>query len=546
MLTYLRPALLVFVACAASVDAQSSGGGTGGQETGGTSPTSATGFVFNDTNGNSTREEGEVGLPDVSVSNGLEVVQTDEQGRYELPVDEETILFISKPAGYMVPVNEVMLPQFYYIHQPNGTPEDLELDFDGIEPTGSLPDSVDFPLQASEVGESFEALAFADPQPRDDTELDYIRDDVVTEIVGTDAAFGLTVGDIMYDDLSLFERYNQIVAEIGIPFWNVPGNHDLNFQSPDDTYSLETYKRIYGPAYYSFDYGQVHFVVMDNVEYFGVEEGESGGYRGYIGNTQLAWLENDLRFVPEDKLIVLAMHIPLLDQGREGSANINTADREALFEVLAGRERVLSLAGHVHIKTEHSYFGEADGFRAPNPLHHITLTTLSGIWWGGPEDERGIPITTTGDGLPNGHHVLSFDGNRYREQLKGAGEAADYQLNISVAQAQQEGNTLDPAQWSAPQVVANVFNGSELSSVSYQIDGGEPQMMERTLRTDPYAAALYTRYPEEQREPIESSHIWTAPLPSNLAPGTHRVEVETTDQYGQTYQASRIFEIAEE
>ncbi len=521
---------------------------TGGAETGGAqaSGQSVSGVVYHDLDENRQRDEGEPGVAGVSVSNGLEVVQTDDSGRYELPARDEIIMFVTKPAGYMVPVNEVMLPQFYYIHQPNGTPEDLDLDFDGIEPTGPLPDSVDFPLQASEVDEPFEALAFADPQPRDDTELDYIRDDVITEIVGTDAAFGITVGDIMYDDLSLFERYNQIVATIGVPFWNVPGNHDLNFQSPDDAYSLETYKRVYGPPYYSFDYGQAHFVVLDNVEYFGVEDGESGGYRGYIGEAQLSWLENDLRFVPEDKLIVLAMHIPLIDQGREDSAGINTADREALFEVLAGRERVLSISGHVHAKTEHSYFGEADGFQAPNPLHHITLTTLSGIWWGGPEDERGIPITTTRDGLPNGHHVLSFEGNAYRERLKGAGEAADYQMNISVAQAQQDGNTLDPAQWSGPQVVANVFNGSELSSVRYQIDGGEMRTMERTLRGAPYISELQERFPEEMPGPIDSSHIWTAPLPDDLAPGVHQVRVETTDQYAQTFRATRVFEVAGE
>ena len=119
-------------------------------------------------------------------------------------------------------------------------------------------------------------------------------------------------------------------------------------------------------------------------------------------------------------------------------------------------------------------------------------------------------------------------------------------MNISVAQAQQDGNTLDPAQWSGPQVVVNVFNGSELSSVRYQIDGGEMRTMERTLRTDPYVSELQERFPEEMPGPIDSSHIWTAPLPDDLAPGVHQVRVETTDQYGQTFRATRVFEVAGE
>ena len=535
----IRELMLISLLLLTPAQAQETGGETGDAQAPGQN---ASGVVYHDLNENRERDAGEPGLVGVAVSNGLEVVQTDAQGRYELPVNEETILFVTKPTRYMVPVNEVMLPQFYYIHQPSGTPEDLNLEYEGLAPTGPLPDSVDFPLYNSTVDDSFKAIAFADPQPRDDTELDYVRDDVVTEVVGGGAAFGITVGDIMYDDLSLFGRYNQIVAQIGVPFWNVPGNHDLNFDAPDDAYSLETYKRIYGPPYYSFDYGQAHFVVLDNVEYFGEER---GGYRGFIGEEQLAWLENDLRFVPEDKLIVLAMHIPLLDQGRENSPGINTADREALFDLLAGRERVLSISGHVHAKTEHSYFGEADGFRAPSPLHHITLTTLSGHWWGGPEDERGVPIATTRDGLPNGYHVFSFDGNSYSERLQGAGEAPDYQMNISFAQPQQEGNTLAQGQWSAPQFVVNVFNGGERSQVSYQIDGGEPVTMERTLRGDPYVDELHARFPEEMPSPIDSSHIWAAPLPDDLTPGMHRVEVETTDQYSQTYRASQIFEVVE-
>ena len=94
----------------------------------------ATGRVFTDANQNGLLDSGETGLPNVRVSNGTKVVLTDENGRYELSIGEEAVLFITKPKNYATPVNAHMLPQFYYIHQPNGSPEGLR--YQGIDPTG--------------------------------------------------------------------------------------------------------------------------------------------------------------------------------------------------------------------------------------------------------------------------------------------------------------------------------------------------------------------------------------------------------------------------
>lgn len=44
----------------------------------------------------------------------------------------------------------------------------------------------------------------------------------------------------MFDDLSLFPRYNRLVAQLGVPFYNVPGNHDMNYGAADDRYALLT------------------------------------------------------------------------------------------------------------------------------------------------------------------------------------------------------------------------------------------------------------------------------------------------------------------
>ena len=61
------------------------------------------GYVFHDQNANGMREPDEAGLAKVRVSNGRDVVETDQAGRYELPVSTDTVVFVIKPRGWMVP-----------------------------------------------------------------------------------------------------------------------------------------------------------------------------------------------------------------------------------------------------------------------------------------------------------------------------------------------------------------------------------------------------------------------------------------------------------
>src|SRR5699024_9982421 len=113
------------------------------------------GTVFLDENGNNRMDAPEEGIPNVAVSNGREVVLSDGKGNYELPIEEEMIVFIRKPAGYKLPLNENNLPQyFYYIHQPDGSPA---LKYPGLAPTGALAQKGNSGLVPSEKKESFTA-----------------------------------------------------------------------------------------------------------------------------------------------------------------------------------------------------------------------------------------------------------------------------------------------------------------------------------------------------------------------------------------------------
>ncbi|MDB4807213.1 metallophosphoesterase, partial [bacterium] len=320
----------------------------------------AQGVVFDDRNGNGNRDGDEPGIQDIRVSNGTSIVKTDKDGQYQLPVDDDSIIFVIKPRDWATPLNQNHLPQFYYIHKPKGSPANFR--FAGVAPTGPLPKSIDFPLLRRVEADKFKAIMFGDPQPKNVAEVEYMSHDVIEQIISEEAhgaAFGVTLGDIVFDDLSVMEPHNQSVALIGIPWYNVIGNHDLNLDAKTDDQSDETFERFYGPSYYSFDYGPTHFMVLDDVHWHGPEGGKKGGYHGGFSDEQMTFIRNDLALIPEDQLVVLMMHIPL-----DG-----VRDREELYRLIEKRPATVSLSAHTHYM-EHRFLGKENGWKGPKKHHH--------------------------------------------------------------------------------------------------------------------------------------------------------------------------------
>lgn len=492
--------------------------------------TPAKGFVFHDTNGNGRRDSGEKGLADVRVSNGVDIVKTDAEGRYEIGVDDDSIIFVIKPSGWRTPISENQIPRFYYIHKPDGSPP---LRFQGVAPTGDLPESVDFAMYPQKEPDQFKAILFGDPQPRDQREIDYIAHDVIEELVGTDASFGVTLGDILFDDLSLFEAQARSIALLGIPWYNVVGNHDINYDAPNDSLSDETFEKHFGPTYYSFDHGPVHFIVLDDIEWY-VEEGQSKGrYRGGFGAKQIEFVKNDLALIPDDQLVVLLMHIPLDD----------VHDRHGLYRLIEQRPFCMSVSGHTHYH-QHRMITREDGWMGPEPHHHIVNVTVSGSWWAGAPDERGVPHSVCRDGTPNGYSIISFDGTDYRLDYKAAGRPANYQMQIDAPEVVAAAGVAETV------VTANVFNAMPTSVIEMRIDSGDWTRMAPTSRLDPTYKRIYdfedTVASKKWRKlsaPVETSHLWEAMLPEGLVPGSHLIEVRASNVFGKTYSGQRIIRV---
>ncbi len=538
------------------------------------------GLVFYDRNQDGQHQErSEPGIEDVRVTNGREVVLTDEDGRYSLPVDDDMALTVSKPANYMVPMDEDNIPQMSYQHKPEGSPD---LRFGGLEPTGPLPEAVNFPMLPTRVTDEFSCAALGDVQTYSGNEVGYARDSAVADLLGSDLSEHecmLLLGDVAGDDLGLYPRIKNTMSAVGLPQYWTHGNHDLDFDATTDEDSADTYRREYGPAYYSFDIGQVHFVVLDNVVYPCTEEDRENGrtqcgdpddtaYNGRVTDQQMEWLANDLATVPEDKLVVLNHHIPMLSFVDNEQVIHQTDNAADIYELLEGRE-ALSLSGHTHtieqLLPDEEYAGwqEAVGVEEA-PFHHLVAGAVSGNWYTGELDRDGIPEATGRLGEPRGYFTIDFDGASYEESFHASGQA-DRQMALSFNTPQfrewydqlwswhQENppttdeippvnvNDLPDLHLFTPRdlrdgvsLTANVWAGSRDSEVSVRINGGEPLELERTQEgrgeevllgveyADPAAVVRQlqvARYAYQSTSGNEDAQGWQAYSGSQFGPG---------------------------
>ncbi len=517
----------------------------------------ATGVVYEDHDRDGRRDADEAGIAGVAVSNGDQVVRSDDDGRYRLPVGENTILFVIKPRGYDTARDErLKLPRFYYHHRPGGTP-DGSFVFKGVEPTGPLPASIDFPLTPRPEADAFRIVLMGDPQVYDTQELLWYARDMAPELAKIDADFAIALGDLVGDNLNLLEPYNQVNAVCDFPWYNVLGNHDLNYYAPDDEDSDATFERAFGPSTYAFQHGPVHFLILNNVYWPGFKgirrDGwpRRSGYSGRLRPEQLRFVANYLAEVPPDDLIVIATHIPLSYPFTD-EVTQNTAELPELMNILSAHPRTLSFSGHTHINYN-LLLGSAEGYRAQgNPTHlHCNVGTASGSWYKGPVDERGLPISTMRDGTPPGFAIAEFEGNDYRLTFRPFGKPADHQILIHLPELVQA-DVSDQIT-----VQANVFNATAESTVRMRVVGDSQvwQPMTAARMNDPQYQANFQRreaeiaaYPElmlrKLNKPMATDHHYVAVLPK-LAPGTHLIEVQTTDRYGQSTHATRPLQVVE-
>lgn len=500
------------------------------------------GVIYDDRDDDGRRDRGEPGVAGVLVSNGRELAETDAAGRYRLAVAPGQTVFAIKPAGWRLPEKDLARPGAWR-HVPLTVTPSLKYGgivsgekISGHRAADPMPKTFDIGLRREPPGDGWlEVRVFADPQVKSLVDVGYYARDIVDSVLAERVGearrapeLGLSLGDIVDDDLSLYPALNAQTRRIGVPWLHVAGNHDLDFDVARDEDSLQTFRNTFGPDTFAWEEDDAVFVGLDDVIY---RPGQSPAYIGGLREDQFAFLEAYLPRVSKQRLLVLAFHIPLFEP--EGRDTFRDADRARLFALLREFPNVLILSGHSHAQ-QHWMHGARTGWQGAKPLHEYNVGAACGAFWTGVKDANGIPDTTMADGTPNGYASLGVgrDG-RYVLGWHPARDAQDSQIGLFAPKVLRRGA------YPAYGVFANVYMGREDTRVEFRIDDGEWKPMRRIVAPDPRvlrenlrdADADTLRGYDRSAEATFSPHLWRGALPTDLAPGAHRIDVRAFDPW---------------
>lgn len=448
--------------------------------------------------------DGGKGISGVVVTDGFQVTITGSDGSYSLEsfADAEFV-YITIPSGYAF-TGQNGIPQF----------------FKRIDP-GTTLFRADFELEKLKVDDSKHCfVVWADTQMFSQEDVDLLKSQTVPDFQKLKASYsadtlfhGIGCGDLVWDKFELFKGYKEAVAATGIPFFNVVGNHDLDLDARTDEYSAKTFKKEFGPTYYSFNRGVIHYVVLDDVFFIG----DKKKYIGYITENQLSWLEKDLLHVKPGSTVVVSLHIPT----NTGAARRNNKEAE-LGSVVSNRAQLYKLLEPftVHFMSGHTHFN--DTWEKKNMMEH-NHGTVCGAWWTGP---------ICGDGTPNGYGVYEVDGSNIKWYYKSTGFDREHQIRVYPKGKLAEYPT---------EIVANVWNWDEKWKVEWLEDGIVKGEMTRRVALDPLAIELYggPSLPSKHKfvDPSFADHIFFA----EISPTAKKVQVRATDRFGNQYFANVNF-----
>ncbi len=200
-------------------------------------------------------------------------------------------------------------------------------------------------------------------------EVSYIHPDLA--IMVGDLIQGYTT-DLQVVDKQWKEFYRHANL-IQIPFFFLPGNHDITNKAMYDYWNANV-----GKTYYSFDYKGCHFILLNTEE----------GWRNNevrFGSEQMEWARSDIESHRDSKHIFIFMHRPAWYASGE-----ELAQWEAIESWLAELSYTV-FAGHLHKliyeeRKDHRYFvlsGTGAGLSPKEMLelgvfHHYTLVTVDG------------------------------------------------------------------------------------------------------------------------------------------------------------------------
>lgn len=441
----------------------------------------------------------------VVVSDGFTCAVTDEKGIYQLTRNiAAKFVFYSTPAGYKVNVESASrnMPAFYK----------------KVEGSSAAHIREDFQLTKQQTGETdFTLICIGDPQVTNQAEVTRFQHETINDLNATlgavtTPAYGLSMGDVVGDQQGLLSTMKSLLGGMDMPVFTTIGNHD-KFSAAGTPRTGDVFSNIYGPLDYSFNRGEVHFICMDNVAYANHDT-----YNMSFSDEQITWLQQDLSYVPKNKMVILYYHMPI------GNSSVQNKDR--LLQLFEGYAEVHFMCGHTHYNK--------------NYIHKVSSTTIyehihgatCGAWW---------RSTVNGDGTPNGYGVYDIRGNSISNwYYKSTNYDKGFQMRLHWGDASfggqygyfaysQPGNTL----------IANVWNADNDWKIEVYENGVKtgdmtPANVNKDAWAKGYHIGVLNRNPNNYN--ADCPHLFVFALKDPAA----EIKVTATDRFGNQYEQRGI------
>ena len=363
------------------------------------------------------------GVADVVVSDGEKVVVTDADGNYGLHSTKQTgYVFLSIPSGYEVAADGVIPRHF-------------------VAFTGAAVEQADFQLKR--VDNSRYTLVVMNDIHLSNTAADedirqfwekFVPDYRALLEQTEGKCYAVTLGDMTTDsrwyrnNYGLPEYLREMERIPSIPIFHSMGNHDNDPKgvwTPEewDSVAVKTYRRIVGPSYYSFNLGEVHYVVLDNIVYTGprkIGKKTRWDFRVEIDAVQLAWLREDLKHVKTSAPVMVCMHAPMWGCTKlEAETPVlktlftDEANAEALLRCFRRFKRVHFMSGHTHVNR---HYAPTKRFS-----EHNNIAVAASSWKLDGDHRRHMAK----DGTPGGYALYRIDGTQIEWCYKALGRSID-------------------------------------------------------------------------------------------------------------------------
>jgi hypothetical protein len=153
---------------------------------------------------------------------------------------------------------------------------------------------------------TFYYVIMGDPQAATNEPGQPTLSQIVDEINLINPTLVLIVGDLLENNTaSEYESFLQAINRLEVPSYSIPGNHDVGSTGTIKAYEL--WKEYIGRRYYSFDYGNYHFLGMDNSMLHTMDP-DVIDFGNYFSD-QVAWAQADLAAHQDSVLRFLFLHV---------------------------------------------------------------------------------------------------------------------------------------------------------------------------------------------------------------------------------------------